>query len=96
MQHSENEDHAVMDSGLLILCHTFRDPHQVPYLLLPQSHISEEDSIVKLHHHCKSLSGLVMKVWRMNIVNRISIKHSVSDVIFCKIQEERKKLISFK
>jgi len=44
----KDEDNTVMNSGLLILSHAFRNPHQVPYLLLPQPHVSKENTIMEL------------------------------------------------
>lgn len=43
------KNNAVMHSRLLVLCNTFRYPHQVPDLLLSQPHVSEEYSIMELH-----------------------------------------------
>lgn len=37
-----------MNSRLLVLSHTFRYPHQIPDLLLPQSYVCKEDSIMEL------------------------------------------------
>jgi hypothetical protein len=37
-----------MDPGLLVLSNTFRDPHQVPDLLLTEPDVSEENSVVEL------------------------------------------------
>lgn len=42
------EDDAVMNSRLLVLSHTFRYPHQIPDLLLPQPHVSKENTIMEL------------------------------------------------
>ncbi len=42
------EDNTVMNSGLLVLSYTFRNPHQVPYLLLPQPHVCKENTIMEL------------------------------------------------
>lgn len=45
---SKYEDDTVMNSSLLVLSHTFRYPHQIPDLLLPQPHVSKENAIVEL------------------------------------------------
>lgn len=47
---SEHVDNTVMDPGLLILCNTFRYPHQVPYLLLSQSHVRKEHRVMELQN----------------------------------------------
>lgn len=44
----EYEDNTVMNSRLLVLSHTFRYPHQIPDLLLPQPHVSKENTIMEL------------------------------------------------
>lgn len=45
----EYKHNTVMNSRLLVLGHAFRDPHQVPDFLLPQSHVRKENSIMELH-----------------------------------------------
>ena len=44
----EYEDHTVVHPGLLVLGDAFSYPHQIPYFLLPQPHVSEEDGIMEL------------------------------------------------
>lgn len=47
---SEHVDHTIVDPGLLVLCNTFRYPHQVPDFLLPQPHIGKEYRIMELQN----------------------------------------------
>jgi len=49
---SEHVDHTIVDPGLLVLCNTFRYPHQVPDLLLPQPHIRKEYRVMELQISC--------------------------------------------
>lgn len=48
------EDHAVMNSGLLVLSHTLGYPHQISDLLLPQPHVCEENAIMELQSEEKA------------------------------------------
>lgn len=56
---SEYEHDTIMDPRLLVLGHTFRYPHQVPDLLLPQPHVREEYTIMELETDRRYLKGLL-------------------------------------
>lgn len=51
--HLEDQDNAVIDSGLLVLGYALSYPHDIPDLLLPEPHVRKEDPVVELLLKCE-------------------------------------------